>query len=366
MQKKIKILHFIPGFNFGGIESRMLDVLKKIDKSKYQLDFLILTEINNTLIEEIKCNGGNVYRIPPFSPKTIASHYKEMKDVVNKGNYDIIHCHSSSTGFLLLRYAKIKGVKGRILHSRTSSFKGSSMIPLRILMQKLSIHYSNKYLAVSRVAGNWFFGYKDFTVIPNSIELDKYLYDIKSREKIRNEYNISDEFVFGHVGRGTYAKNHRFLFSIFKEILNEYPKSKLMLVGVGESDLNLVKHAKDLNIIDKIIFCGFQSDVSKFYSGMDALIFPSFYEGMPGTLIEAQTSGLKCYCSDSITNEVSLTENIKFISLEKSAKSWAEEILLSLREIDRKSCKEEIAGKGYSLERTVAIFEEIYTSITSE
>lgn len=363
MNDKIKVLHYIPGFKFGGIESRMLDILKRIDKSKFQFDFMILTNIENSLIDEIEKYGGRVYTIAAFTPKTIFRHIKEMEELIDRKKYDIIHCHSNSTGFILLRYAKKKGIKGRILHARTSSFKGSSLIPVRELMKKLSINYSNKYLAVSHTAGKWFFGNAEFEVIPNSIELEKYVFSISDRESVREYYNIKDEIIFGHVGRNTYAKNHKFLFEIFSEIIKERPNSKLMLVGVDYDDENLVKYAKELGILDKIIMCGFQEDVSKFYSAMDALIFPSFYEGLPGTLIEAQVSGLGCYCSDVITNEVSLTDNIRFMKLDESSKHWAEEILFSLNRENRKSHVEEIENKGYSLKQTVASFERIYYEI---
>src|SRR5699024_1315774 len=138
-------------------------------------------------------------------------------------------------------------------------------------------------------------------------------YDQDERRKLRTKYGVTNEKLYGHVGRNSYAKNHKFLFDTFKEILSKESRSKLLLVGVDKQAVELVNYAKKIGIINNIIFAGYQNDVSGFYSAMDVLIFPSIYEGFPGTLVESQVSGLQSYCSDSITEEVLLTKNIKFL-----------------------------------------------------
>ena len=361
MTNRIKVLHYIPGFKFGGIESRMIEVFKGIDKTKYQLDFLILTSLDNYLVEEIKANGGNVFQVPSFSPKNIISHINGLKKVLSDNKYDIIHSHSAATGFVLLWLAKKQNIKGRIIHARTSSFAGSSLPKLRMLLQKIAIYYSTYKLAVSQKAGDWAFGGKKFSVIPNSIDLEKFAYNIKQRNEVHKFYNLDNKNVFGHIGRKTYAKNHKFLFEIFAQIIEEKPNSVLLLVGVDDKDQNLNDWITEFAIADNVVFCGYQEDVSKYHSAMDVLIFPSFYEGFPGTLVEAQASGLKCYCSDVITKEVSLTENIEFISLNADAKVWASKIIKSMANPNRRSYIEEIKNKGFSIEATVQKFEELYS-----
>lgn len=365
MINQIKVLHYIPGFKFGGIESRMLEILKGIDKKKYQLDFLILTSLDNYLVEEIKSNGGNVFQVPSFSPKNMISHINGLKTVLSDTKYDIIHCHSSATGFVLLWLSKKQGIKGRIMHARTSSFAGSSLPYLRNLMQKISVRYSNTQLAVSQKAGDWAFGDRKFQVIPNSIDLDKFAYNIIERNEVRKVYDIDNKIVFGHIGRNTYAKNHQFLFEIFSQIIKDKPNSVLLLVGVDNNEPNLNKWITELGIGGNVVFCGYQEDVSKYHSAMDVLIFPSFYEGLPGTLVEAQASGLKCYCSDVITKEVALTENIEFIGLNEGAKKWSSKIIKSMANPNRRSHIEEIKNKGFSIEATVRMFEELYLDIVN-
>src|SRR5699024_2283870 len=109
MSKRIKILHYIHGFNFGGIESRMLEILDEIDKDEYQLDILVLTDIKIRKEEKNKQNGGRIYQTHSLKMKTLATHYKYNKNLLDKGKYDVIHSHSPKS-FLLLRYAKKIGI----------------------------------------------------------------------------------------------------------------------------------------------------------------------------------------------------------------------------------------------------------------
>ena len=91
------------------------------------------------------------------------------------------------------------------------------------------------------------------------------------------------------------------------------------------------EEAKKLNIEDKLLLLGVRTDVPQIYQMLDIFVFPSFYEGLPVTLIEAQAAGIKILASDSITNEVSITEDIEFLSINYSTDIWVENILQKIR-----------------------------------
>ena len=121
MNNKNKVLHYIPGFKFGGIESRTLDILKRIDKSKYQFDFLILTRVDNSVVYEIQKYGGNIYRIPPFTPRTIISYIREMKNIIDVYTKIDLHIHSELS----------KSVDGDLV-------KGNTLANSDVLLSKLN------------------------------------------------------------------------------------------------------------------------------------------------------------------------------------------------------------------------------------
>jgi glycosyltransferase involved in cell wall biosynthesis len=141
---------------------------------------------------------------------------------------------------------------------------------------------------------------------------------------------LEDSFVVGHIGRFIDAKNHGFLLEIFQEVLRREPHAKLLLIGDGPNRKAIEEKIELLKLGQAVIYAGFRSDVPEMLQAMDVFLFPSLYEGLPVTLIEAQASGLHCVVSDTITKEIEVTELIQFFSLESVAKEWAD-IITTIR-----------------------------------
>lgn len=146
------------------------------------------------------------------------------------------------------------------------------------------------------------------------------------RERIRNEYGINDEIVIGHVGAFKTPKNHSFLIKCFDLFLSIQPNAKLMLIGGGELREKIKTMCQEYNISDHVIFTGLQANVGPYLSAMDLFLFPSIWEGLPVSVIEAQASGLKCILSDSITKDVQLSYLVKYLPLSLGENKWAKEI----------------------------------------
>ena len=83
-------------------------------------------------------------------------------------------------------------------------------------------------------------------------------------------------------------------------------------------------------------------------------------------MIEAQASGLKIFASDVITNEVAITDNIEFLSLNRSAEVWAERIMEYRDGYERKDTSQEIVAAGYDVKNNAQELEQFYLSILSE
>ena len=157
----------------------------------------------------------------------------------------------------------------------------------------------------------------------NSIDAKKFTYNAEIQKSLRKEFVFENKFVIGHVWRFNSQKNHSFLIKIFKEVVAKNKDSVLVLIGHGNLKEAIQKEVKSLNVLDKIHFLGVRKDIPRLLQMFDAFVFPSFYEGLPVTLIEAQAAGLKIYASDSITKEVELTNDIQFLSIEDKPEYWA-------------------------------------------
>lgn len=321
----IRVLHIVGQMNMGGQETFIMNLYRKIDKEKVQFDFVVSSKDKGYYDDEIEENGGKIYRITSMS-ENILKHCNELMKILKKGNYKIIHRHTASSIILFeLLVAKICNIPNIIVHSHnTNTSKKFIHKIFRPFMNKLC----NYKFACSEDAGKWLFGKKEkFEVINNGIDVKKYEYNEKIRCKKRKELKVMNKFVIGNVARFNKQKNHEFILNVFEEILKIKPDSVLLLVGDGEEKLKIQEKCKLKKIEDKVIFLGVRKDVNEIMQAFDVFLFPSLYEGLPLTLIEAQASGIKIYASSTITPKVNITNNINFISLSDNAAMWAKKIV---------------------------------------
>lgn len=219
--------------------------------------------------------------------------------------------------------------------------------------------YSDKLFACGDEAGRWMFNTDNFEVLNNAIDTDLYTYSKEKADKIKKEFGIENKFVVGHVGRFNSQKNHEFLIDVFNEVQKIKEDSVMMLVGDGDLRPEIEQKVRDLGLSDKVIFTGVRSDVNDLMQGMDVFLFPSLYEGLPVTMVEAQASGLKCIISDKVPLECKMTENVLVVKLKESPQKWAQEVL-KYEKYERQNTKEEIVKANFDIKANAKYLQEFY------
>ena len=169
---------------------------------------------------------------------------------------------------------------------------------------------------------------------------------------------IENKFVVGHVGRFVYQKNHEFLIEMFAELCKKKEDAMLLLVGDGQFKDAIYKKSVDFGIESKVIFIGKRNDVYRLLQAMDIFCFPSWFEGLPISLVEVQTADLMCLYSDMITDEVELTDRIFRLPLDKDI--WVNKILSLNESYERKDRTLEIREKGYDIKSQIKNIEKEY------
>lgn len=356
MKGPIRILHVFGRLDRGGAETMVMNLYRNIDRNNVQFDFIIHTEDKCDYEDEIKLLGGKIYRIPRYTGKN-HFQYKKVWNAFfqNHSEYKIIHGHVRSTAAIYLRIAKKYGLI-TIAHSHsTSSGIGFSAIIKNIL--QYPVRYIADYLfACSNESGEWLFGKKacrndNFFILNNAIDVKKFEFNEHTRARKRKELQIEKKFVIGHVGRFIKAKNHVFLIDIFKAVHDRNKDSVLLIVGDGELRQSIAKKVTEIGLNDSVIFTGIRNDIPELLQVMDVFVFPSLFEGLPVTLIEAQASGLPCVVSHTITREVMITPFIQFVSLKKSEDEWAD-IIYSMKYIKRECAHQYITNSGFNITDT--------------
>jgi len=329
--KPIRILHVVDSLSqASGMMSVIMNYYRHIDRDEIQFDILYFNETPVNYYDEINRLGGKAYYLKRPSLSSCADYNNFFKEHADK--YIAVHLHLAFLNWFILPLAKKNGIKYLITHSHTTSFSDKKLNALRNRLFCLPIKLNaNQYFACSKAAAEFLYGKRyvksgKVMIINNAIEVERYKYNPFVREKVREELNLTDRFIVGHVGRFVNQKNHVFLLQIFAEIKKRKPNSVLLLIGDGPLFEYIKNKAKLLNIEDSVVFLGRKSNVADYLQAMDVFVLPSLYEGLPVIGIEAQTAGLTCYFSDVITKETAIT-NVFFLSLKDSPVIWAEKIL---------------------------------------
>jgi glycosyltransferase involved in cell wall biosynthesis len=360
----IRVLQVVSSMDRGGLETFIMNVYRNIDRSRVQFDFLVHTKKECAYNEEIRCLGGKIFSVPSRR-EGIFKNSRELNSFYRgHPEYNIVHMHESCLSYVRPLYcAKKNGIQVRILHSHNTGLSKGEYVHkvLHVLHQKQLQELATDYFACSYEAGNWMFG-KDkveFEYIKNGIESQPFIYNKIVREKYREELGLKDQVVLGHIGRFTFAKNHTFLLDIFYELHKISNQFSLLLIGKGELEEEIHKKACELNIDKKVIFLGERADIPQLLQAMDMIVFPSIYEGLPVTLIEAQAAGLHCIVADTVTKQVNISTLIEYVSLHKSASAWAEIICNSLQ-YKRVNQLENLKSSGFDIKETAEWIQKFY------
>ncbi len=371
----IKVLQVFTMMDRGGSESMIMNYYRKIDREKIQFDFLVHRKEKCDFDDEIENLGGKIYKLSPINPIFPGKYYEELRAFFKTHTeYTIVHSHLNTFSCFPIKIAKEFNIPIRIVHAHIAieEIKFSDIILSKenfidTVKKLIKFRLKNKnrknathYFSCGDKAGQWLFGKNtEFLTMNNAIDTEKFVFDPIIRKEYRKKMGVEDQFVIGHVGRLDTQKNHLFLIQVFASILEKHPNAKLMLVGEGPLRDKITAEVKRLGVEDNVMVLGVRSDIPELLQAFDSFVFPSFYEGLPVTLIEAQAAGLKIFASNTITNEVSLTNDIEFLSITETPDFWANKIVKMIS-YDRKDNTSQIVNGGYDIISNTKRIEEFY------
>ncbi|MBR5579172.1 MAG: glycosyltransferase family 1 protein [Lachnospiraceae bacterium] len=374
MEHPMIVLHVVGKLNRGGAESRIMDLYRNIDREKVQFYFCQHTKERCAFEEEIEQLGGKIFRIPRFTVKNYFAYKRAWKELFLK-NPEIraVHGHMTSTASIYLPIAKKSGIPMTIAHARSAGvdpgIKGKiTRLLRRNLYQRCDYRFTCSQLAGEAVFGDQKKAEKKAVMIPNAIEVEKFAFDENMRNRIRKELGVADKFIIGHVGRFSHMKNHKYMLQILEECIRlekekKLPETILMFLGEGELQEEIREQAVAMGLSSRVMFMGNQKEVWQYYQAMDYFLLPSFYEGLPGTAIEAQASGLPGILSDTVTGEAVITELLQRRSIKEKPSLWAREILEKSRKAyDRSSYAEIVKEAAFDVKEQAKRLQTFYLS----
>lgn len=339
----MKIIQFVPSLRTGGAETLATNYALELKKKGHEVFCLVYdgdyeNSPNKETLASSKVQLFFLSELGKWFYKSNNMVYRFVRSCVRKKNIiktiwnikpDVIHFHL--TPFKLIYFIIKKYPKVHCFYTIHSEVKSIFKDPKNLRFAKKIV--KNKKIQMialhERMKDECSALLNDHTIvcINNGIDLDRFSCS-NDRQMIRKSLGMGcNDFVLGHIGSFSTVKNHAYLFRIFKQVLIKREDAWLLLIGDGYLKDKLIGEAKELGIYKRIIWLEKRRDIPELLSSMDVFVFPSYYEGYPLAVIEAQAAGVRCIISDTITPEVLVTDHIKMLSIESSPEVWCEEII---------------------------------------
>lgn len=354
MKEPLRILHCLASLDRGGAETFIMNVYRGIDRSLVQFDFLY--SYDGVYKDEIKQLGGHLYQIPFITQCGPFAYRKHVMQVLHEHpEYHIIHSHMDKFSGLIMECAKKQNIPVRIAHSHSTRNEGGT------LFQLVKNYYGNKIatnctdrFACSEKAATWLFGNQasSTVIVKNGVDLSRY-----SGQDHRNPNN----FTICAIGRFVPVKNHAFLIDVFAKTYQLDPTSRLILAGSGVLMDTIKEKVNSLGLTDYVTFLGDCNNIPQLLEQVDVLCMPSLFEGLPIVTVEAQSAGVPCVVSDTITREINITDSVAFLSLADDPTIWAKE-LLHQKGKQKPDNRDKVAKHGYDISATIQQLQLFYLS----
>ena len=338
---------------YDGIFSAIMNYAENIDKTDLTIDFVAInSNVEKSIKKRINELGSNLYILEERNSRTL-NYIRKLSKLIRGNHYNLVHAHGSSCTLVTELIASALANTPCCPHSHNTNCQHK--VAHRLLKPLFCVLYRSGF-ACGEEAGKWLYGNRNFVVLNNGINVDRFAFSLEDRGIYREKYGInSEDTVLIHIAHFTETKNHKFLIDCYDELLKKSSNYKLLLIGQGVKEFDIRRLVKKKQIEDKVIFIGTTMSIPELLSASDIMVLPSLYEGFPFTTVEAQASGIRCIVSDAVTMKCKMTENFTFVSLEKD--KWVDEIIRSSTKYDRvvacNNAKKAISDSGYYIKTNV-------------
>ena len=359
----IKVLQVVGKMHRAGMETLIMNIYRNIDRRKIQFDFCVHFDEPGAYDDEIRKLGGKIHHLPRASVLNLLELQKATDTFFEKHNdYKAVHVHYSCVGYYYFKSARKVGINNLIYHAHNSAREPGIKAKLRYLMEQQSVRKATIRFACSDLAAKYNFGNKDYIMVNNGINTSQYRFSSEDRFNIRKKLGIMNRKVCIHIGRFDVQKNHDFLIEAFDKAFQKNDQLELLLLGNGVLEKHIQKKISVLSSANHIHLLGNVDNVEKLLSAADLFLLPSLYEGLPLTLIEAQTSGIKCMISDVITKEAIVVPELVVQYPLISPDDWAEKIL-ELLDYERRDTSNLVKKAGFDSNEIAKYMECFYREL---
>lgn len=286
----MKVLHLISGGDTGGAKTHIISLIKAIDKL---IDAKIICFIEDTFYEDSKAAGIDI-EVYKQRKRSDMSVVHRLVEEIEKGKYDIVHCHGARANFIAMFFKnKINVPLITTVHSDYKlDFKDNIYKQLVFTtLNTFALKRFKYYIAISDTFKDMLVqrGFKEksiFTVY-NGIDMDQEI-KFSSKEEFLKRYKIDykGQTVVGIIARLDQVKDHETFIKAAAIVLEKRKDTIFLIAGDGNDEKKLVSLVEDLGLKDYIHFLGFVKDQYSFFNAIDINTLTSLSESFPYAVLE--------------------------------------------------------------------------------
>jgi glycosyltransferase involved in cell wall biosynthesis/SAM-dependent methyltransferase len=367
-KRRIRVLQLIEGFNLGGAEKKLLELVRMMDPVRFKTVVCSLGLGDRIRPEFDKLgNSGIDVTVLPRRRRVDLFLIVRLIRLIRKHRIDVI--------MTTLFYADVLGpIAGRIagvrrIYSWETISAPEWLISRRLWPYRAVIRLADGVVSVSRATAEWLHAKRGvpenkIRVIPYSVDLNRFA--TGEGENVRRRLGIHPrDIVVGMVGRLHPQKGQTYLIQAAPEIIRKAPRVRFVLIGDGDSRNDLEAQVRNAGLEKHFFFLGFRQDVHEIIHAIDIFTLPSLYEGLPNVILEAMAAG-KPVVASSVDGTQELIEHGKtgLLVPPGDPDQLADAIIKLIQKREWASQMGREAQRNirmnYSIENQIRAFEELY------
>jgi len=359
----------------GTVNAFLIPHIKMLISHGYMVD--IACNITIPIDEQLINLGCCVHKVNfSRSPLHINNFYayRNLKKIINDGNYDLIHTHTPVASALVrLATKKNKDIKVIYTAHGFHFYKGAPLKNWLIYypIEKWLARYTDVLITINKEdyerAKTVFKKIKKIEYIPGvGLDTNKYLDLFVNKEIKCNELGVpTNAFILLSVGELNKNKNHESIIKALSLLKN--PNIYYLICGKGPLKDYLMHLTRKLDLENQIKFLGFRNDVGEILKISDIFLLPSFREGLSVALMEAMACGLPVICSNIRGNRDLIIDNKNgFLVKPNDVRGFAKKIdMLYKNKVERrKMSKNNIESiKPFSINNVISKLQILYNEL---
>ena len=368
-----KVFYFLDSLEVGGTETQAVELALRLPINVYDVTLGCL-RVKGPLLEKLKGSAVAIREFHPTggldSPRGLYQ-LARLAAYLQREKFDVVHTHDLWTNLMGVVAARMAGVPAIVSSRRDLAhfgwYQGRRRNWLRRIQNLSGVVLANATPIRDALIADDGFAPEKLRVIHNGVDTAKFQRGRRDRERLFP--GLQNQKLVVLVGNmHTDVKGHPWLIEAAPAVLKEFPQTRFVFAGDGDSRPAFEQQAAKLGLQSNFMFLGRRSDIPDVLASCEIAVLPSRAEGLPNAVLEYMAAGLPAIASRVGGNAELVEDGVTGLLVPPEDSSAIAAALLRLLrdpELSRKMAENgrKVAVENYSFERLIREVDALYTEL---